>query len=446
MKEEKIYRNYKFRLTLNDETKRLFNRWMGCCRFVYNLALSLTETMYPEVPDRAWNYTRYCNELVYWKEVAPFLKIPPAQALQQALRELDHAFKAYWNHKAGHPSYRRKGESDSFRIAQHFSIDEVNCRIKLPKAGWIRYRKSRKIEGKPKQITVKKHVGHYYAFILCEQVRTIEPKPHLDKAAGIDLGVKVFATLSDGQTYHAPMEKMNKLDQEIRTLQKRLKNKKPGSRRTKELQRRIARKRHRLANIRRDSLHKISRQIAETQSDVFLEDLMIMNMTKSARGTVDNPGRNVKAKAGLNRVMRMQGWGMFRRMLAYKMHETGGRLYVVNSMYTSQTCSRCGFSSDANRRTQARFHCKSCGHVLNADLNAAINILNRGLNDVRAGCARSAREVNLTRGQQREPVEAVVLRETDAVEIHYADVLEEIKLSDTLFYEPTVDYMASYQY
>ena len=135
--------------------------------------------------------------------------------------------------------------------------------------------------------------------------------------------------------------------------------------------------------MRLDFLHKTSTAISETQAIVYAEDLKIRNMTRSARGTKESPGKNVRQKSGLNRAILAQGWGLFRTLLEYKLAKSGGRLVRVAPHNTSLTCSDCGHISSENRKTQADFCCVACGFSLNADINAAINIL-------RAGRARSA--------------------------------------------------------
>ena len=146
---------------------------------------------------------------------------------------------------------------------------------------------------------------------------------------------------------------------------------------------RVARAHERVANMRLDFLHKVSTAIGETQAVVVVEDLKIRNMTKSARGTKESPGRKVRQKAGLNRSLLSRGWGTFLSLLAYKLERRGGRLVRVDPKNTSRTCFFCGHVSVENRPDQTTFRCVSCGHADHADANAAKNIL-------RAGRARSA--------------------------------------------------------
>lgn len=395
MSKVKRHRTFKFMLKPTGEQERLFVRYAGCCRYVYNLALSLVNDFYGYVPDRGWNCFQYINEMTQvWKPNAPFLKEAPSQTLLQALFDLDRSYKAFWNEGAGYPKFRKRGLNDSFRYPQHFKIDEGNVRVFLPKVGWVRYRKSRNICGTPKQLTVKRELDHWYACIACEEEFEIEMKPELSSPVGADLGVAIFAALSNGTTLEAPLTKYHRLDERIRILQNQLSRKVFGSKRYRKQQDKIRRLQRKLANVRRDFLHKASSYLAKNHSVVVLEDLLIGNMTRSAKGTLEAPGKNVKQKAGLNRSILNQGWYTFRQMLSYKLPGNGGQLILVDPKYTSQSCPRCGHVDKANRKTQKDFVCQNCGHVANADINAAVNILNRGLKAIRAGQARSAREVS----------------------------------------------------
>ena len=157
----------------------------------------------------------------------------------------------------------------------------------------------------------------------------------------------------------------------------------------------------RIGNARRDSLHKASTTISQNPAMVCVEDLKVRNMSKSAAGTLDQPGKNVRAKSGLNKSILDQGWFKFRRQLDYKLSRSGGWLVAVPPRNTSRTCPCCGHVSADNRRTQSRFACMDCGFEENADVVGAINILARGMEirrdegqdttDASVGCVSTAR-------------------------------------------------------
>jgi putative transposase len=249
-------------------------------------------------------------------------------------------------------------------------------RVKLPKLGWVRLRGWCAIPGEICNITVSRRAGEWFAAVQCAR-EIAQQAPSTLPAVGIDMGVVVFAALSDGTTI-APANHGKKALRALRKAQRALSRKKRGSANRRKAARRVARIHQRVANASKDFLHKRSIEIAKSHGTVVVEALQVRNMTASAKGTVEEPGRNVRQKAGLNRSILDQGWGAFRTMLAYKLSERGGRLIEVPAAYTSQTCSCCGVVDAASRKDQARFVCVGCGHEANADTNAALNILKRG--------------------------------------------------------------------
>ncbi|HVS46420.1 MAG TPA: transposase, partial [Verrucomicrobiae bacterium] len=162
----------------------------------------------------------------------------------------------------------------------------------------------------------------------------------------------------------------------------------------------VTRLQRKIANARNDMLHNASTTISKNHAVVVMEDLRITNMTTSAKGTIENPGTNVRAKSGLNRRILDQGWGEFRRQLGYKLAWNGGALLLVDPRNTSRTCAQCGYASRDNRQTQASFRCVACGHAANADTNAAINILRRA-GSARIACGDSSLDESSKQETQR---------------------------------------------
>ena len=173
------------------------------------------------------------------------------------------------------------------------------------------------------------------------------------------------------------------------------------TRNRKKQKRRIAVLHRHIADARKDYLHKVSTDIGKNHAMVAVEDLKVSNMSASAKGTAEQPGRNVRAKAGLNKAILDQGWFSFRRMLDYKLAWNGGWLIAVDPRNTSRECPACHHVDAANRTAQARFRCTACGFAEHADLVGAVNILSRGMqklrdegqdtNDASFGCASTAR-------------------------------------------------------
>ena len=205
----------------------------------------------------------------------------------------------------------------------------------------------------------------------------MEPPSPKGGEIGIDMGIVRFATLSTGE-YFKPLNAFKTYKGKLAKLQKRLKNKTKGSHNWLKLKVKIAKLHHKIANTRKDYLHKISNKISKNHAIVYVEDLQVLNMSKSAKGTLEEPGKNVKQKSGLNRAILDQAWYEFRRQLEYKLVWNGGFLFAVPPQNTSRTCPCCGHITKENRKTQSDFKCIDCGYRNNADVVGAINILNRG--------------------------------------------------------------------
>jgi putative transposase len=306
--------------------------------------------------------------------------------LQQSLKDLERAYANFFAKRAGFPRFKKKGRSNSFRYPdpKQIKLDQANSRLFLPKLGWLRYRNSRAVLGTVKNITVSQSCGKWFVSIQTER-EVEQPIPHGD-AVGIDMGIARFATLSDG-TFYEPLHSFKRHQDRLRKAQQALSRKRKFSNNWEKAKARVQRIHSRIGNARRDYLHKTSTEISKNHAIVCIEDLQVRNMSKSAAGTTEQPGRNVRVKSGLNKSILDQGWFEFRRQLDYKLAWRGGLLVAVPPMDTSRTCPCCGYVSADNRRTQAQFLCVECGFEENADVVGAINVL-------RAGHARFACEVS----------------------------------------------------
>ena len=372
-----------YRLYPTAEQARQMVSFAGACRFVYNLALEQRSNwwrQYRANTGQSISYISQANELPALRAEVDWIQAAPAQALQQVLKDLDRAYRNFFAGRAQYPTRRKRGVNDSFRFPdpKQFSIRRIGKHtgiLKLPKLGNVRLRGWQSIPGDIANVTVTRRAGKWFAAVQWER-EVAEPLLAIGPAVGIDLGVAAFAAMSDG-TLIAPANAGKMALRVLRRAQKKLSRKKRGSKNRRKAAARVARLQERVANTRKDFLHKHSTAIAKSHGVVVMEDLAVRNMSASAKGTVESPGRHVRQKAGLNRSILDQGWGMFRTMLDYKLAERGGRLILVPPAYTSQTCSCCGVVDSGSRRDQARFVCVACGHQANADVNAAINILRR---------------------------------------------------------------------
>lgn len=376
---------FKFELMPDGGQERQMRRFAGSCRFVFNKALALQKKRY-EQGEKKLGYAGVCKQLVEWKDhpETNWLSETPSQALQQTLKDLERSYANFFAKRAEFPRFKKKWKSDSFRYPQGMKIDETNNRIFLPKLGWIRYRNSRDILGKAKNITISQSCGKWYASIQTE--REVEQSFPQGDAVGIDLGITRFATLSDG-TFFKPLNSFRQHESRLRKAQQVMSHKVKFSNNWKRARARVQRIHSHIGNARRDYLHKTTSSISKNHAMVCVEDLQVRNMSKSSAGDSEQAGKNVRAKSGLNKSILDQGWFEFRRQLDYKLAWKGGYLVAVPPHYTNQTCPCCAHVCKDNRQTQAQFLCVECGFKENADVVGAINVL-------RAGYARFACEVN----------------------------------------------------
>lgn len=199
-----------------------------------------------------------------------------------------------------------------------------------------------------------------------------------NNSIGIDLGVKKLATLSNGNQI-IPINSMKNKQHKMAKLQQQLAKKIKYSNNYKKQKRKINKLHAKIKNIRMTQNHKITTTLTNQFNTVFIEDLKTKNMTKSAKGDINNPGKNVNAKSGLNKAILDQGWFQFKQQLIYKSIWKNGKIVMVDPKYTSQTCSKCNHTHKNNRKSQTSFICEQCNYSINADINAAINIKNKGL-------------------------------------------------------------------
>ncbi|MBP0632068.1 MULTISPECIES: RNA-guided endonuclease TnpB family protein [unclassified Cupriavidus] len=378
---------FKYELMPTSEQQRNMRRFAGSCRFAFNKALALQKERH-EQGEKKLGYAGLCKLLTQWRNSTDtaWLADAPTHPLQQTLKDLERAYAHFFARRASFPRFKKKGQSDSFRYPDPKQIkqDQANSRLFLPKLGWLRYRNSRETLGTVKNVTVSLSGGRWFVSIQTE--REVEQHVPNGGAVGIDMGVARFATLSDG-TFYAPLNSVKRHETALRKAQQAMSRKKKFSKNWNKAKARVQHIHSRIGNARRDYLHKTTTAISQNHAMVCIEDLQVRNMSNSAAGTAEAPGRNVRAKSGLNKAILDQGWSEFRRQLDYKLAWNGGYLIAVSPKNTSRTCPCCGHISAHNRQTQAWFECVECGFEENADVVGAINVL-------RAGHARLACEVS----------------------------------------------------
>ena len=391
--------SFKFELRPTRAQRQQMCCFAGSRRFVYNRGLALQKARFC-AGEKRLSYAGLCKLLTQWRgeTATSWLKDAPTHPLQQALKDLERAYTHFFSKRARLPRFKRKGRRDSFRYPdpKQIKLDPMNSRLFLPKLGWLRYRKSRQTLGKVKNVTVSLSCGKWFVSIQTE--REVELPVPRGGAVGIDLGVVRFATLSDG-TYYAALNSFKWHQPRLRKALQAMSRKQKFSANWRKAKARIQRIHARIGHARRDYLHKTSTAISQNHAMVCIEDLQVQNMSRSAAGTIEVPGKQVRAKSGLNRSILDQGWSEFRRQLQYKLSWNGGELIVVPPQNTSRRCPQCDHVAAQNRPTQERFACIACTFEANADWVGAINIL-------RAGRARCACEVSEAARQQQEPAEA----------------------------------------
>lgn len=352
-------------------------RFAGACRFVFNRALARQNENH-EAGNKYIPYGKMASWLVEWKNATEtqWLKDSHSQPLQQSLKDLERAYKNFFRKRAAFPRFKKRGQNDAFRYPQGVKLDQENSRIFLPKLGWMRYRNSRQVTGVVKNVTVSQSCGKWYISIQTESEVSTPVHPSASMI-GLDAGVAKLATLSDGTVFE-PVNSFQKNQKTLARLQRQLSRKVKFSNNWQKQKRKIQRLHSRIANIRRDYLHKVTTTVSKNHAMIVIEDLKVSNMSKSAAGTVSQPGRNVRAKSGLNRSILDQGWYEMRRQLEYKQLWRGGQVLAVPPAYTSQRCACCGHTAKENRLSQSKFRCQVCGYTANADVNGARNILAAG--------------------------------------------------------------------
>lgn len=358
----------RYRLYPTPEQEAILLVHCAHARFVWNLGQEQRSAYRPGRGPTP-GYVEQCRQLTEARAAEAWLAEGSQNVQQQALRDLDQAWRNFFAGTHRRPGWRKQSKREGFRITAFNFITQVRRlnrhwgRVKIPKAGWVRFRWSRAVpKCKSYRITLDRSGRWHVAFAV---IPPTVKGPGTGDVVGIDRGVAVTLALSTGETLQAPV--MTGFGR----LHRHLTRAKRGSNRREQAGRRLARAYRRDADRRKDWAEKASTDIARRFDVIRIEDLRIVNRTRTARGTTEDPGRNVRQKAGLNRAILGSGWGLFARRLEDK---APARVEKVNPRFTSQRCSACGHVDAKSRKSQADFVCTACGFACNADVNAARNI------------------------------------------------------------------------
>ncbi len=381
MKPKPRHAGYEFRLRPDGEQVTLAQKSAGCRRFVYNLGLDQIELERERSDPRRITAEGQMLELKDLKaepETAWLAEVPH-HVLVQALRDLHVAMRRFFDGTSKFPRHKKKGRGDAFRFPDAKQFWWNDHAIWLPKFGWVRWDKHRDVVGTPTSATVKLVAGRWYVVIQCElPEEAIAPAGSSTyPETAIDLNALDTIVMSDGTVIRLPRVS-GKEWAALAAPQKRLARQAKGSANRRKTKDRIARLYAHWRRRRMDAIQKATTTLAKNHGLVIVEDLRVANMTASARGTVAEPGRNVRQKAGLNRTWLDVAPGTILRVLGYKMVRWGGEMRAVNPAHTSQDCSVCKHRHPDNRKDD-RFLCLSCGHADSAHVNAARNIHARGM-------------------------------------------------------------------
>jgi putative transposase len=387
----------RYRLFPAPAQQAVLQDYCGHARYVWNLAVEQHSHWYPGRRN-APGYLEQCRQLTQAPAEQPWLAAGSQTVQQQALRDFGRAKAAFLDpgNPAGRPSWRKAGRDEGFRITgrrgQQWDVRRVSRKtgqVWVPKAGWVRLSRAVRPGVKSYRVTMDRAGRWHVAFAV---IPGPVPAPGNGQIVGIDRGVAVSAALSTGELLHAPAL-AGRERARLRRLQRALARAERGSNRRGRVKHAVARLRARETDRRKDWAEKTSTGIARRFDLIRVENLQIGNMTRSAKGTRENPGGNVRQRSGLNRGILGSGWGLLVRRLQDK---APGRVEKIKPAFTSQRCSACGQVDRDSRESQAVFRCTACGFACHADVNAAINIA--------AGHAVTARGGDgVTRPVNREP-------------------------------------------
>ena len=353
-----VNKAYRYELKPNKSQLVLLKKHAGCARFAWNWGLAERKRLWEE-ERRTTNAIEQHRKLNELKKTDFFWMYEVSKcAPQEALRDLDRAFKNFFQGRASYPHFKKKGIHDSFRLTG--TIKVFLRHVQLPRLGKIKVKEeTRKFKGRILSATVSREADKWYVSLAVE-IEVHDPMPVDGEKVGIDCGLTHFAVLSSGEKIAAP-KNLEKNLKKLRRLSRQLSRKQKGSKNRNKASVRLARLYRKIRNQRRDFLHKLSTRLAKTKSVVVVEDLAVKNMMRNR---------------DLSRHIGDAGWGEFKRMLEYKTKWYGSKLLVAPRFYpSSRMCSKCGYILSELKLSTRHWVCPVCGAEHDRDVNAALNLL-----------------------------------------------------------------------
>lgn len=371
---------YKYRLNPNEEQRIFFEKSFGCARYVYNWGLNLRNEAYQKDGARL-SWVDICKQMTELKkqEETSWLNVVSNQSLQSSIRNMDSAFTHFFREKKGFPKFKSKKGKQSFQFVQRVTMDFANHKVKLPKIGWVNFYKNQEFVGKIGTVTISKSTtGKYHMSVVVDDGLDLPAKAPINNetSVGIDVGIKDFAVLSNGQVFENP-QYLEKAEKRLNVLQKRYAKKQKGSKRQERARLAVAKAHEKVRNCRTDYIHKVTSKIIRENQTVIIEDLNVEGMMKNHC---------------LAKHIASVSWSEFFRQLQYKAEWNGVNLISIGRFEPSSKMCLCGAINKDLKLSQREWDCPNCGRHNDRDLLAAINIKRFGLEEQKligispAGC------------------------------------------------------------